>query len=275
MGRLALIDGDIYAYEVAAGAEESINWGDGLWTLHSWEEPAIAHLEYRIRSLVEAVEADDYMVILSDSNNWRNGVLPTYKQNRVGQRKPLLLNTLKEYLREKHKARIEPGLEADDLLGIMATSNLTKQPVVITKDKDLQTVPGLHFLSHKPERGIFEVTQEEADNWHLIQALAGDVTDGYTGCPGIGVETAREIVETCMGVYPYDHTFKSGPRKGTTEIRFKKEECSDPWTAILTHYKKAGLGVEFALTQARVARILRSGEYNFETKEVNLWKPSA
>ena len=30
---IGLIDGDIYAFEIAAGAEEPVNWGDGFWTL--------------------------------------------------------------------------------------------------------------------------------------------------------------------------------------------------------------------------------------------------
>ena len=32
-----LIDGDIVAYKVASACEHPIDWGDGLWTMHSYE----------------------------------------------------------------------------------------------------------------------------------------------------------------------------------------------------------------------------------------------
>ena len=38
-------------------------------------------------------------------------------------------------------------------------------------------------------------------------------------------------------------------------------------------FKKAGLTEDDALVQARVARILRAEDFNFETQEVILWNP--
>jgi DNA polymerase-1 len=35
---LLLIDGDIVAYKATVSAETPINWGDGLWTLHCYEQ---------------------------------------------------------------------------------------------------------------------------------------------------------------------------------------------------------------------------------------------
>lgn len=274
MNRIALIDGDIFAYEIAAGAEEPLHWGDGLWTLHAWAPEAIAKLDSRIEELVTSIGATKHEVILSDDDNWRSNVLPTYKHNRKGQRKPMLLNVLKDHMRQRWNAYSWKGLEADDVLGIRATSITQDEAVIITKDKDLQTIPGLHFLSHKPELGVFEVTEEEADTWHLIQAMAGDITDGYSGCPGIGVDTARKIIEEPHGWEQYEHTFKSGPRKGTTELRWQKTEVESLWEAIVAQFHKAGLGEEEALTQARVARILRASDFNFDTKEPILWNPN-
>ena len=36
--RVLLIDGDILCYKVALQNEEAINWGEGLWTLHCYED---------------------------------------------------------------------------------------------------------------------------------------------------------------------------------------------------------------------------------------------
>ena len=274
MTTIALLDGDIFAYEVAAGAEEPIKWDDDLWTLHAFEEPAKAKLDSRIHSLAEAVGADRVIVCLSDKDNWRNKVLPTYKSNRAHVRRPMLLSVLKEYLEVSFETFIRPGLEADDVLGILSTwKGLKGEKVIITKDKDLQTIPGLHYLSHKEELGVFEVTEKEADDWHLIQTLTGDTTDGYGGCPGIGIETAKKIIEEPHGWEPYEHTFKTGKRAGESETRWAKTEVNTVWEAIVSHYAKAGLGEGEALTQARVARICRASDYDMKKKEVRLWTP--
>ena len=45
---LLLIDGDIIAYKAAASAETPVNWGDGLWTLHSFEQDVAVRLDEQI-----------------------------------------------------------------------------------------------------------------------------------------------------------------------------------------------------------------------------------
>lgn len=248
MPTIALMDGDIFAYEIAAGAEEPIHWGDGLWTLHAWEEPAKAKLEGRIEELSDSIGADRIIVAISDEANWRKDVLPTYKENRTGQRKPMLLKVLKDHLAENYETFIRPSLEADDVLGILSTwQKLKGDKVIVTKDKDLQTIPGLHYLSHKEERGVFEVSEDEADLWHLIQTLSGDITDGYKGCPGIGAVRAEKAL--------------------------KDLAPEERWPKVVELFQKAGLGEDEALTQARVARICRTSDYDFKKKEVKLWTP--
>jgi len=248
MPTIALMDGDIFAYEIAAGAEEPIHWGDGLWTLHAWEEPAKAKLEGRIEELSDSIGADRIIVAISDDANWRKDVLPTYKENRNGQRKPMLLKILKDHLAENYETFIRPSLEADDVLGILSTwKKLKGDKVIVTKDKDLQTIPGLHYLSHKEERGVFEVSEDDADLWHLIQTLSGDVTDGYKGCPGIGAVRAEKAL--------------------------KDLAPEERWPKVVELFEKAGLGEDEALTQARVARICRASDYDFKKKEVKLWTP--
>jgi len=270
---IALMDGDIFAYEMAASAEEPVNWGDGIWTLHALEEPAIAKLDDRLDRAAKAVGADRIIVCLTDDDwNWRKDVLETYKGNRKDVRKPMLLKMLKEHLKIEYETFVRPSLEADDVLGILATwDGLKGKKVIVTKDKDLLTIPGYHYLLHKEEHR--EVTQDEADRQHLIQALAGDVTDGFSGCPGIGESTAAEVLDEQTGWESYEHEFKSGKRKGEVVARWRKIDVDSQWEAVLSQYRKAGLGEEEALVQARVARICRADDYNFKRKEVILWNP--
>ena len=246
---IAEIDGDIYVYEIAAVAEVGVDWGDDLWTLHAFEEPTIALLDSKIRTLTEVVGASDYRIYLTcDKHNFRKDILPTYKGNRVGVRKPMLIPRLRQHLFDNHKAIMEENLEADDLLGItLSDPQSYENRIVITKDKDLSTIAGIHYRTHHTELGIFEVTQDEADLFHLVQTLSGDVADNYKGCPTIGDVRA---------------------------VRFLEElPQEERWEKVVALYAKQGLGEEEALVQARVARILRHGEYNFKTKKVKLWMP--
>jgi DNA polymerase-1 len=247
---IALIDGDIFAYEAAAAAETPINWGDDLWTLHAFETPAKQSLVDRIESLAEDVEADRIIIALSDTENFRKKILPTYKLNRAGVRKPMLLKPLKEFMGEKFEVFIRPGLEGDDVLGILSTwPKLVGRKVIISKDKDFRTIPGEVFYANRADEGILTITEEEADRFHLYQTLTGDTTDGYSGCPGIGPVTAEKILDKAVA------------------------DGVPLWDAVVATYAKKNLGEEEALTQARVARILRASDYDFKNKEPILWTP--
>lgn len=241
--RTALIDADILAYQASASAEQPYDWGEGLWTLHSFEADAAAHFESALGRVKENTKATKLILAFSDKANWRKLVLPTYKSNRIGVRKPMLLNYVKQYAENRYDCRSISTLEGDDLLGMMATAPDAKDIIVCSLDKDLKTIPGSHYNFGKDES--FTVTEEEADYWHMMQTLTGDTTDGYAGCPSIGPKTAEKILA-----------------------------AGDHWEAVVKAYEKAGLSEEEALVQARVARILRHEDYDFEENQVKLWTPN-
>ena len=120
---------------------------------------------------------------------------------------------------------------------------------------------------------IREVTQWEADRFHLIQTLAGDATDGFYGCPGLGMTRAATIIDNPVRLVPQDGVKTRGVNKGDVVTRWMAEPTSDYWACIVSHYRKAGLGEPEALVTARLARILRHGEYDRETEVVTLWTP--
>lgn len=242
--RIALIDADVTAFASAVVSEKSIDWGDGVWTLHADEDEGRRVFSDSIARIQEKVEADKVILAFSDKANWRKDILPTYKANRADSRQPLIRRALTEWAQEEYECFVRPTLEGDDVLGILATRSNPKNDtfIVCTIDKDLKTIPGLHYnIKHDK---MFEVTVEEADRWHLTQALTGDATDGYAGCPGIGPVAAKKILD---------------------------KDCS--WEAVVKAYDKAGLSEEEALVQARVARICRAEDYDFKKKQVRLWTP--
>ena len=133
-----LIDADIVAFKAATATEQAVDWGDGLWTLHGYASDAEAYCENYFAELQDKLGKGDLRLYLSDHDNWRRKILPTYKANRAGTRKPLMLPVIREWMRTKYDARSMSGLEADDMLGIKATKD--KGCVIISEDKDLKTI---------------------------------------------------------------------------------------------------------------------------------------
>jgi DNA polymerase-1 len=258
--RVALIDADILAYQAAAVSEKATDWGDGLWTLHAFEEEAALAFETSLNRVLEKVEATNFFLAFSDSLNWRKDVLPTYKGNRAETRKPMLLKWVRQYA-QKYNCITIPTLEGDDVLGIWATTKSKLDPVrefiICTTDKDLKTIPGKHYNFGRDE--FFEISEHQADKWHMIQTLTGDTTDGYVGCPGVGPVGAEKILAKALE--------EGTPWANPQQLR------EIYWKHVVAAYSKAGFGEEEALVQARVARILRAEDYDDVLKKVILWTP--
>lgn len=278
--RHLLIDGDVIAYQAAAAAQntyvDSAGWARPV--ANQIEGEAI--VENLLHGLKLGLGAAISSVYLSDAENWRMQVDATYKQVRVDLHRPLILSHLKEYLVAKHQAIRWPGLEADDVLGILATGpqDASFECVVVGRDKDFKSIPGKHHTlgQDRDSAGrllVRDVSQWEADRFHLLQTLAGDRVDGYYGCPGIGMDRAATIIDAPMRLVPTQGVKTRGVNKGDAVTRWMGEPTTDLWACIVSHYQKAGLGEEDALRTARLARILRHGEYNLETEEVTLWTP--
>jgi DNA polymerase-1 len=283
--RTLIVDGDIYAFQGAAGSEEATNWGsdddDGCqWTVVADEKTARKYVDNAFEELMETLDGAELVVTLSDPENWRKSVLPTYKHNRSATRRPLILPQMRQYLRDKYAAWQRPTLEGDDLLGILSGlhSKFPGDKIMVTLDKDMSTIPGLHYRPHKAILGVFEVNRQEADLFHLRQGLAGDPTDGYSGCPGWGMKTAEDFLNEPFMLRHETYTVHKGKSAGVEKERWVKDPVEvhnlcDLWAPMMSLYAKEGVAEEDALVQFQVARILRTTDYDFIKKEPILWTP--
>ena len=271
--RLLLLDADIFAFQAASYCEHTVEWTTGLWTLHAEPEAALAKAINNIEELIEKLEADAVICCFTDKSNWRYEAMSTYKENRKSVRKPMCLQYVKDKLAEHYEAMIRPSLEADDLMGILSTWDNFRpeyEKVIVSADKDMQTIPTLLFNPQK-DIDIRTITKDEADFFWHCQALAGDATDGYGGCIGVGMETAKALLTEGVKWEQYEHTFKTGARKGLTELRWQKVPAKDWWETVVSCYAKAGQSEQIALENARVSRICRYGDYDMKNKKVVLW----
>lgn len=244
MGMKLLIDADIYAYRALSATEDETEWSDGVWSLTTDHPAALKLFQNELMKFLDMFDTQDYILCFSDKENFRKHLNPTYKSGRKKSRKPLGYVTFVERLQQDMPHMVKPTLEADDVLGILATmpSNVGKC-IVISDDKDLKTIPCKLYRPGAEER--LDVTEAEADRWFLTQTLTGDATDGYSGCPSIGPKKAEAV----LGKHP-------------------------SWSSVVAAFKKQGLTEDDALLQARMARILRHSDWDLKQQQPILWEPS-
>ncbi|WP_297894717.1 hypothetical protein [uncultured Desulfovibrio sp.] len=251
---LLLIDADVVAYQACAGAEKIICFDDDSCFPQCSLTDAIAAFNYKINFITETLGSQNYLLCFSDEggNNFRRALYPQYKSNRAGKPRPVALKFLREHFIKAGGSGVVlyPCLEADDVMGILATRpDRPHVTIIVSIDKDLRSVPGVFFNLGRPEDGIQEISIEDADYWFMMQTLMGDATDGYPGCPKFGPATAAKAL------------------KGVPKT------IKDMWPVVVAAYEKAGFGEDYALLMARMARILRDEDYDFVKQEVNLWVP--
>ncbi|EQB10412.1 hypothetical protein L284_17115 [Novosphingobium lindaniclasticum LE124] len=221
-------------------------------------------------ALVEQLDATDLIICLSDDfSNWRKDIYPLYKTNRAATVRPEHLYDMKDWLAETYPTDRRPRLEADDVMGILSTEPHKGERIIVSADKDMQTVPGLLFNPNK-DQFVREIEPAEAERFMLWQAICGDQTDGYHGCPGAGPAAADKLLAG-IGWEPFVHVFKSGPRKGVEEKRWREVDLGCRWAAIVSAYEKAGLTETDAVVQVNVARILKAQD--MDGSRVIPWEP--
>jgi len=245
-----LIDGDEYLFVACVLAETDIRWDDQNHVLQANENEAWKTFVKSVERVANKFDVDpvkDVTMCFSgtyDTPNFRLAIDPSYKASRADKRKPLCYADLRETVNELYTTQTFPGLEADDVMGIMATQPKANA-IICSQDKDMKTIPGKIWTGEK----LLTISEDEADYWHMFQTLTGDAVDGFKGCPGMGPVGAEKILGDAMA----------------TDVGM--------WPFVVKAFEKKGLTEADALRNARLARILRWDDWNRKKKEPILWTP--
>ena len=239
---MLLIDSDFLAYKAAQACEIGIDFGEDVIIAQSQFSEVLRVFHNELNKVTKAMMDDDFILYFSSTENFRKKIYPDYKGHRM-KRKPLGYKRLVNYCRENHNFKLIEGLEADDTIGIEATRHADPSNIIVSPDKDLKQIPSVLW---NLTDDVIEITKEEGDRWHLVQSLSGDPTDGYSGCPGIGVKRATELLD--------------------------KNE--NQWEAVCKAYRDRGLSDDDALLNARLAKILRNEDYDQDRNQPILWTPN-
>lgn len=184
---------------------------------------AVEKFDYFVGRLKKAVKAEDYLLCIGGSGNFRYDVahLLPYKGERKD--KPLLFQETKEAIIAKYKSHIEvvDDEEADDRLGQYGWENYKHfkktgvwKYVLSYIDKDLDMILSPSFNYDNVEAGITYTTELDGARFFCAQLLSGDKsTDNIGGLPkftdeivekyslrkskGVGKATALEFITDC------------------------------------------------------------------------------
>lgn len=247
--RTLLVDSDTLAYKHSARAEETFDWGGGVVSAKADVNAALRGFLAEVETIREDLHADAVVLACSCPSRryWRHGIYPDYKQHRTGGRPPMCLPMLRGLIRQQDNAMMREGLEADDVLGILATGKfIAGEKILVGIDKDFLQIPGLNY--NYETKVLQSISTKQADRYHMLQTLTGDRTDGYPGCPGVGPKKA----EACLG---------------------QAETVEDMWPRVVKQYERKGQTEQDALLMARVSRILRRSDWDNTNKTVVLWGP--
>lgn len=231
---IALIDGDVLVYAA-------------LWGTENLDESK-QRLQEILEGVVENTFSDDYIIAVGGNSNFREEFFYLYKKSpsrlKAKEQKSTWLPELKQHLRDHAYAVTSHGCEADDLVRMWSiqAKEANIPCVIITIDKDLDCIPGLHF---NPIKEIaYTVTEDEADEHYWKQILMGDSVDNIPGLPNIGEVKALRILQNC----------KDSKERQRAVIEAYKKVYNDNWK-------------DYLLSNARLIHIWRKEHDYFKITE--------
>lgn len=251
---LVLIDADQFFYQHTSAAEEEVCFDD---TSHpnAWMLEMDTYLLSNTKQVSESLQSalvsatkgyDEAILCFTSTPNFRHDCLSTYKGGRVKKRKPIGYWALVDkYLEDSRWVTKKiPGLEADDVMSIVATHPRYRKDypggiTIVSNDKDMRQVFDTPIVVQG--RRQKPVSLAAANQWRYVQALAGDATDGYAGLAGYGKVKAERYLEEHYGA--------------------DEQVLID---TVVSAYLDAGERLQTAYSQLNCARILRYGEYDFK-----------
>ncbi len=239
---LLLIDADFYFYRSAQISEEEHEYNEELTVVVGDFERGKKIVKQELRRLYERFDKDNVLLTFTDRKNFRKDIDPEYKGNRR-KRKPCGYLKLKQWGMETYPSVMKPGLEADDVMGILSTNGSLTNFVLISPDKDMEQIP-CRIWNTKKE---FDVTPAEGLRKLYEQCLTGDSCDGFGGCKGVGPKRANVILD--------------------------KVKDQNYWPSVVKTFEEAEMTEQDALRNLRLARILQAEDWDPEKQEPILFKP--
>lgn len=257
-------------YRASFASETKVDFGDGEGVSTLVDDADAIRKAMKIAAQwTEKARCDSAVLVLSSvqSDSFRHRLWPAYKAGRGS--KPESYAAVRKALEFEFEVMAEPGLEADDLLGITATAD--PNTVIVSGDKDMKTLP-CWSLNPMHENKPTKLSVSIADRMWMRQTMMGDAVDGYPGIPGLGDGKSADILNNPHRLRKtVEWVGKKNPKQ---KVKWVKGEPCSLWQSMLDYAAKAGMTEADLIVQAQLARILRHGDYDAATRTVRLWTPT-
>jgi len=195
----------------------------------SWEETKSSVITFTEQLISEF---DDYQGYISGKGNFRHRyatILP-YKGTRSDDTRPVHYDAIRQLLVDAYDAKVAQGMEADDCLGLAQTSADYLETCIVTVDKDLDMIPGVHYNWERDLK--YEVEELDGVKKFYKQMLTGDMTDNILGLYGVGPKSAllkniqlMEHEEDMQGYVAEQYR----ARFGSYDLKFLEENAKLLW----------------------------------------------
>lgn len=181
-------------------------------------------------------------ICLSDPDtNFRYDIYPEYKANREDIEKSKLFYKLRKWALKKYG--YVKNTEADDVVSYYVREH---GYIGATKDKDmLRGVAGIWFDTYHTRRFIVEVSEQEANNFTLIQTLTGDPSDNIMALP-------KKAGDPMIDAIPLGNGERK-PFKVTEKIAIELLEAHGwHWDGVIRSFEAKGFGKKEAILNRRL-----------------------
>lgn len=180
---------------------DSLVWNCGFMRDDSDDDPPLGFYLHAVNNVMSSIldvfpERTYTKVYIGGTDNFRYNVAKQrpYKGQRK-QDKPTYYHDIRLHLVSRYGAEVINGEEADDAVGKWQWKHSDKSTCIVGQDKDLKTIPGLHYWWKTKELEYINLT--DANNHFLHQMLTGDPSDNIPGVPKVGKTTADRIFQEC------------------------------------------------------------------------------
>jgi len=242
-GRLLLVDAHGLAYR-SYYAYQTMRDADG--------QPVGMYYGF-LRTLLRLEREFGYPIVLcwdhygGKARNWRYAIYKDYKASRKSKPDSETLfaqiGKIQQLFRKIGRPQVgAPGLEADDAIGILASTVQCNSVLIYTADHDLYQLLDSDRVKivHSGDGRFTEVTQQIVERkygipvhrWPAFLAFGGDTADHIKPIPGVGPETALRMVQA--GGRP-ELPFDQQP----AEFRRKFASVESYWSQVQAAYQVA------------------------------------
>jgi len=210
-GRTVHIDADFLAYMMSAEKADGTDTKTFDDMKHNTEVFVAT-----IKSLAAATSV--YLHLTPSTSNkggrYEQAIQKEYQGNRVDKPKPRYLNILREWMNGNFPCTMHQNCEADDGMSSMQYAAIARGErhlsIIATKDKDLNSVPGLHVdwdtgtivdaeefgSTYLYDRNGTKIIKGFGQKFFWAQMLTGDTADNTQGLPVIPGIVLNEIKPT-------------------------------------------------------------------------------